>query len=137
MAVPIGKRALQNHRARLVASDLRTFSAAFQRYAKEHGDWPTGGRPAGKIPNGMGLYLLGTHWADVTPIGGHYQWCRNSPQSGGRYTAVIVIASSEGTAPSNRSDQLRMLEEAVDRDTASAGNLFLGYRNFPVYVLEH
>ena len=137
VAVPIVKRSYLSRKAALVAADLKTFRAAFQRFAKEHGDWPDGGRPAGKIPIGMGPYLMGTHWSDTTPVGGHYQWCRNTPQAGGRYTAVIVIASTGDSAVTTRSDQLSALEAAVGGGNLPSGSLILGFRNFPVYVLEH
>ncbi len=136
-AVPALKRNAQNTRSSAVMNDLRVFAGAFQAYAQEHGDWPPGGSPPGAFPAGMEGYLSPTHWAATSPIGGHYQFATQSPQAGGRYAAVIIIASQRGSRVTSDFNQLSDIDTKLDDGNLATGNFFLGYRNSPVYVLEH
>jgi len=136
-AVPALKRHAFSSRAAAVSSDLRAFAAAFQAYAREHGDWPAGGTPPGVLPPGMDGYLPPARWARVTPIGGHYQFATQSPQAGARYAAVIIIAPSRGQRASSDYRQLSDIDTRLDDGNLATGNFFLGYRNYPVFVLEH
>jgi type II secretory pathway pseudopilin PulG len=136
-AVPALKKNAINARTSAVMNDLRVYSGAFQAYAQEHGDWPPGGGAPGVFPAGMEGYLSQTNWSRTTPIGGNYQFATQSPQGGGRYAAVIII-SSVGTNPvSSDANQLTDVDRKLDDGNLSAGNFFLGYRNYPVFVLEH
>ncbi len=136
-AVPALKQNAQNARSSTVMNDFRVFAAAFQAYAQEHGDWPAGGSPPGAFPPGMDGYLSRTNWARPSPIGGSYQFAVQSPQAGGRYAAVIIIASSRGNRVSSDARQLADIDTKLDDGNLSTGNFFLGYRNYPVFVLEH
>jgi hypothetical protein len=82
-------------------------------------------------------YLGATGWQRVTPIGGLYSWDPNSTQQGERYRAVIVIATADGHPVSSESAQLLDLDRRVDDGDLDAGNFRLGYRNYPIFVLEH
>lgn len=126
-----------NARSSAVMNDLRVYAGAFQAYAQEHGDWPPGGGAPGAFPPGMEGYLNQTNWGRPTPIGGFYQFATQSPQQGGRYAAVIVIASLPGNQVSSDFIQLSDIDRKLDDGNLSTGNFFLGYRNYPVYVLEH
>ena len=136
-AVPALRKHTLRARSSAVMSDFRVFGAAFQAYAQEHGDWPAGGTPPGAVPPGMDRYLSGTNWARITPIGGHYQFAVQSPQAGGRYAAVILIASSPGNRVNSDGRQLSDLDATLDDGNLATGKFFLGYRNYPVFVLEH
>jgi type II secretory pathway pseudopilin PulG len=136
-AVPALKKNTVNTRSSTVMNDFRVFAAAFQAYAQEHGDWPAGGMPPGAFPPGMDGYLSQTNWSRVTPIGGNYQFAVQSPQAGGRYAAVIIIASSRGNRVSSDYRQLSDIDTKLDDGNLATGNFFLGYRNYPVFVLEH
>jgi hypothetical protein len=118
-------------------NDLRVYSGAFQAYAQEHGDWPPGGGAPGVFPAGMEGYLSQTNWGRTTPIGGNYQFATQSPQGGGRYAAVIIIASSGTATVSSDAVQLTDIDKKLDDGNLATGNFFLGYRNYPVFVLEH
>jgi hypothetical protein len=118
-------------------NDLRVYSGAFQAYAQEHGDWPPGGGAPGAFPAGMDGYLSQTNWTRVSPIGGYYQFATQSPQGGGRYAAVIIIASSGSNNVTSDVKQLTDIDTKLDDGNLNAGNFFLGYRNYPVFVLEH
>ena len=63
-------------------ADLRVFSAAFQSYAQEKGDWPPGDAVPGAFPPGMAGHLGKTNWERVTPVGGLYTWAPNSLHQG-------------------------------------------------------
>jgi len=118
-------------------NDLRVYAGAFQSYAQEHGDWPPGGTPPGEFPPGMEGYLSQTNWERVTPIGGYYQFAVQSPQQGSRYAAIITIASVGSEQVSSDYIQLSDIDRKLDDGNLSTGNFFLGYRNYPVFVLEH
>ncbi|HXQ81288.1 MAG TPA: hypothetical protein VN775_08255 [Opitutaceae bacterium] len=126
-----------NTRSSVVMNDLRVYAGAFQAYAQEHGDWPPGGMPPGVFPPGMEGYLSQTNWGRVTPIGGFYQFATQSPQGGGRYAAVIIIASVGANTVTSDSIQLSDIDRKLDDGNLSTGNFFLGFRNYPVFVLEH
>ncbi len=136
-SVPSLKKNAINARSSAVMNDLRVYSGAFQAYAQEHGDWPPGGSAPGVFPAGMDGYLSATNWSRTTPIGGNYQFATQSPQAGGRYAAVIIIASTTGNPVSSDFNQLSDVDKKLDDGNLNTGNFFLGYRNFPVFVLEH
>ncbi len=137
LSIPAFKKNTINARSSTVMNDLRVFSGAFQEYVQEHGDWPPGGGAPGEFPPGMDGYLSQTNWGRTTPIGGLYQFATQSPQQGGRYAAVIIIASSGANLVSSDANQLTDIDTKLDDGNLSTGNFFLGYRNQPVYVLEH
>ncbi len=126
-----------NARSSVVMNDLRVYAGAFQAYAQEHGDWPPGGGAPGTFPAGMEGYLSQTNWSRLTPIGGYYQFATQSPQLGGRYAAVIVIATVGSDQVTSDSIQLSDIDRKLDDGNLNTGNFFLGYRNYPVFVLEH
>lgn len=136
-AVPALKKNAINARSSAVMNDLRVYSGAFQAYAQEHGDWPPGGGAPGTFPAGMEGYLSQTNWSRLTPIGGYYQFATQSPQLGGRYAAVIVIATVGSDQVTSDSIQLSDIDRKLDDGNLNTGNFFLGYRNYPVFVLEH
>ncbi len=135
--MPALKKNALNARSSAVMNDLRVYSGAFQSYAQEHGDWPPGGSPPGVFPAGMEGYLSSTNWSRKTPIGGNYQFATQSPQGGGRYSAVIIIASTTDNPVSSDFNQLSDIDQKLDDNNLATGNFFLGYRNYPVFVLEH
>jgi type II secretory pathway pseudopilin PulG len=137
VSVPALKKNEINARSSAVMNDLRVYSGAFQAYAQEHGDWPPGGGAPGVFPAGMEGYLSQTNWSRVTPIGGYYQFATQSPQAGGRYAAVIIIASVGSNTVTSDFNQLSNIDTKLDDGNLSTGNFFLGYRNYPVFVLEH
>jgi type II secretory pathway pseudopilin PulG len=136
-SVPALKKNAQNARSSAVMNDLRVFSGAFQAYAQEHGDWPPGGGAPGVFPPGMDGYLGPTNWSRTTPIGGNYQFATQSPQGGGRYAAVIIISSTAGNPVSPDFNQLSDIDTKLDDGNLATGNFFLGFRNYPVFALEH
>ena len=137
LAVPALKQVMLESQSTAVANDLRVFRDAFADYAHEHGDWPPGGGQPGEFPAGMAGRLGQTNWERVTPIGGRYQWAPGSLHQGERYRAAIVIASLDGNNVSSDRRQLEDLDRRIDDSDLEAGNFRLGYRNFPVFVIEH
>lgn len=136
IAVPTTKNLVFRARSSAVANDLRVFSAAFQAYAHENGDWPVGDGTPGAIPAGMAGYLNSTNWQRTTPIGGNYSWDPNSMQQGVRYRAVIVIVSTDGNPVTSDSNQLLDLDRTLDDNNLETGNFMLGFRNYPIFLLE-
>ena len=137
LAVPALKRVNLEARSTVVANDLRVFAGAFQAYAHDHGDWPADAGGPGEFPPEMAGYLSQTSWARATPIGGRYSWEPNSLQQGERLHAVIVISSLGDDKVTSDRLQLEDLDRKVDDGDLTTGNFRLGYRNYPIFVLEH
>jgi len=89
------------------------------------------------FPPGMDGYLSQTNWSRTSPIGGNYQFATQSPQQGSRYAAVIIIASTKNNPVTSDANQLTDIDKKLDDGNLATGNFFLGYRNRPVFVLEH
>ncbi|HVU24567.1 MAG TPA: type II secretion system protein [Opitutus sp.] len=137
IALPIGKHLVRQARSAAVINDLRVFSAAFQTYANEHGDWPDGDGSPGAFPSGMESYLRQTNWQRPTPIGGAYAWDPNSMQQGNHYRAAIVIVSTDDSPVTADAGQLLDLDRQLDDGNFATGNFLLGFQDEPVLVLEH
>lgn len=137
LAVPHFKQAQLNARSSAVMNDLRVFTGGFQAYAQSRGDWPPGSGAPGELPAGTETYLRQTNWERTTPIGGRYTWALNSLQQGERHRAVIVIASVEDNTVTADRRQLEDLDRKMDDGDLETGNLRLGYRNYPVFIIEH
>ena len=136
LAVPIITQATREARSTTVVNDLRLFSAALQTYARERGDWPAGTSEPGVFPPGMEGYLRTTNWARRTPLGGFYTWSPNTLQQGQRYRAAIAIASVDADKISSDRAQFVDLDRKLDDGILETGQLRLGFRNHPFYVLE-
>lgn len=137
VAVPVFKRLTIDARTSAIENDLRVFSGAFQAYAQEHGDWPPGDTGPGEFPPAMATSLGRSNWTRVTPIGGRYTWAPNSVHQGERYHAAIVISAVEGQPVTAERRQLEAIDRAIDDGSLDTGNFRLGFRNFPVFVIEH
>ena len=136
LAVPIVKQASREARSTTVANDLRIFSAALQTYTQERGDWPAANGEPGVFPPGMEGYLRTTNWARRTPLGGFYTWSPNTLQQGQRYRAAIAIVSVGTDKISSDRAQFVDLDRKLDDGILDTGQLRLGFRNQPFYVLE-
>ena len=137
LAVPAIKKTNLEARSAAVVNDLRVFTGALQSYAHEYGDWPPGNSEPGVFPAGMEGYLRATNWQRPTPIGGLYTWSPNTVQQGERYRSAIVISSVAENVVSADRIQLADLDRRIDDASLETGNLRLGFRNYPVYVIEH
>lgn len=137
LSVPTLKRVQRETRSTAVLNDLRVFSAAFQSYAHDRGDWPAGTGVPAEVPSGMQSYLGTTSWARPTPIGGAYTWAPESLHQGERYRAAVVISSVGENKVTSERQQLTDLDHKLDDGDLETGNFRLGYRNQPVFVIEH
>jgi Type II secretory pathway, pseudopilin PulG len=136
-AIPLARQLLIDARVAAVEHDLRTFAAAFQTCAHARGDWPPGDGSPRTLPPEMSTYLPETAWSKPTPLGGHYAWDPHSRHQGSRHRAVIVLASTPDNPVTRDRRQLLALDARIDDGDLSTGHLQLGYRNQPIYILEH
>lgn len=136
VGLPYGRTALMGHRAKKVAADLRSFAALFQSYANDHGDWPAGEATPGQAPRGLESKLSSTAWGKTSPVGGQYTWDPSGLQQGSRIRAAIVIASVDGNPVTSDREQLLAVDRVIDDGDLATGNFLLGYRNYPMFVLE-
>lgn len=137
LAVPGFKRLQTNARSGAVIDDLRVFTTAFKSFAHDRGDWPAESAAPGQIPPGMANYLSTTPWEHPSPIGGAYTWAANSLQQGERYRAVIVISTRADNKVTAEREQLADIDRKIDDGNLESGKFRLGYRNQPVFVIEH
>lgn len=137
LAVPGFKRLQTNARSGAVINDLRVFTTAFKRFAHDRGDWPAESAAPGEVPPGTANYLSATPWGHPSPIGGAYTWAANSLQQGERYRAAIVISSLAGNKVTAGREQLADIDRKIDDGNLESGKFRLGYRNQPVFVIEH
>jgi type II secretory pathway pseudopilin PulG len=136
VGLPYGRTALVHRRAQKVAADLRSFATIFQSYANDNGDWPAGDAVPGLAPRGVDAKLAATAWSKVSPIGGRYTWDPSGLHQGSRIRAAILIASAEGNRVTSDREQLLEIDRAIDDGDLATGNFLLGYRNYPMLVLE-
>ncbi len=136
-AVPHWKKAQLSARAVAVANDLRVFAGAFQSYAQDRGDWPAATLAAAEIPAGMQGYLSPTSWQRTTPVGGQYAWARDTLQQGERYRAAVLVLSVGDNRVTSDRQLLLDLDHKLDDGNLDTGNFRLGFRNQPVFVIEH
>jgi len=137
LAVPAYIQVQLSARSAAVINDIRVFASAFQNYAHDKANWPPADETPGVIPAGMAPYLSATNWERATPIGGLYTWARDSMQSGQRYQAVLVISTvGENRVTADRK-QLVEIDRKIDDGDLDTGNFRLGFRNQPVFVIEH
>lgn len=136
LGVPNVRNLIIAARSEAVINDLRVFAAAFQTHVHEKADWPGPGDGSGLIPTGMESYLRASNWTEITRIGGKYTWDRNTLHQGYRYAAAISIRSVEGSPVSDNLNQLLDIDRRIDDGNLETGNFILGYRNYPVFVIE-
>jgi len=137
VAVPLARRLLLEARIAAIGNDIRVLTAAFQTYAQERGDWPPGDGTPGAVPAAMEGYLNSATWNKPTPFGGRYTWDPNSNHQGSRHRAVILIASIPESPVTSDRHQLLALDAEFDDGNFASGQIQLGYRNQPIFILEH
>jgi type II secretory pathway pseudopilin PulG len=137
LAVPAWSTARRHARSNALAADLKTFAAAFQSYAHARGDWPAATLEPAEIPPGMQPFLPATSWARVTPVGGAYAWARDTLQQGARYRAAVLILSVGDNRVTGDRQLLLEIDRQLDDGNLDTGRFRLGFRNQPVYVIEH
>jgi prepilin-type N-terminal cleavage/methylation domain-containing protein len=137
LGVPAFKRITLSTRSAAVINDLRVFANAFQSYAQDKGDWPAATGVPAEIPPGMQPYLAASNWQRPTPIGGAYTWAENSLQQGQRYRAVLIISNVDENKVTAERQQLADIDQKIDDGDLDTGNFRLGFRNQPIFVIEH
>lgn len=134
LAVPSAKRYQIASRASVVASDLRTFAAAFDAYAQETGVFPADTAP-GQMPPEMADRLGKLGWERVTPMGGQYNWESNQLHGGVRYRAAICISESATAPLVVNQEMLTAIDRIIDDGNLATGNFRTGVNNDALYII--
>ncbi len=134
LAVPSAKRYQVASRASVVASDLRTFAAAFNGYAQEKGGFPAETDP-GVLPPEMVDRLNKSAWERVTPMGGQYNWESGQLHGGVRYTAAICVSESATAPLTVNSDLLLAIDKIIDDGNLSTGIFRTGVNNDALFII--
>src|SRR3954470_3565467 len=90
LTMPAVARRRRRAKTAVLVGDFRTFSAAFDSYAQEMGNWPAEAA-VGVMPTGMAGRLNSTAWLRTTPMGGKYNWDNNQTHFGVKIRAAITI----------------------------------------------
>ena len=124
VAMPMYYRYQRNAKVARTAAELRSFSAGFVGYIAEHGDWPPDSHAT--LPAGMEVYINPIHWANETPIGGHYNWegPDNYP-----YAGLSVLNSGQPQ------DVIELLDQLLDDGDLAVGKFRSGTGGRPTYII--
>ena len=120
--------------AAAIASDLRTFAAAFDGYAQEKGAYPAETDP-GVLPPEMQERLGNRGWERVTPMGGQYNWENNQLHNGVRYRAAICISASPTAPLTVNADMLRAIDKIIDDGDLNTGNFRTGVNDDALFII--
>lgn len=135
MAIPGVQKVIRTSRNNVIINDLRVFTAAFQQYAVEYGDWPGDQASGDSYPTGMDGYLGESSWTNITPIGGNYDWDKNVTHNGTTFEAVISINDGQSNEIIVSMDQLEEIDAKMDDGVLSTGYFRLGRRNAPIFIV--
>ena len=127
------QRLTQRTRCDRLATDLRTFAAAFQAYHQRQSAWPSATSGDNAVPRGMENLLRDTPWAAGPPVGGGYVWV--SPVAGTTPGAIGLTAFT-GSLPLelSRADLL-YLDRQMDDGNLATGRFRTGFNGWPLYFL--
>ena len=135
LLVPTVQKLRLRTKTSVIIGDFRTFAAAFDTYAQEHGTWPAEAA-VGTMPTGMADRLNATAWLRPTPMGGRYNWENNQLHFGVRYRAAIAI-SATGAAPLPLDvNQLLDLDRRGDDGNLLGGSFRIGSSLNPLFVVQ-
>ena len=125
IALPASMRVRQSAQNKRYASDLRTFSQAFETFAVSNGGWPPN-TPSGVVPPGMSGLLRDQTWNGVNSVGGRWNWDFNN-------FGVIAAISSTGVTASDA--QMANVDAHLDDGNLTTG-LFQKIGTRFVFILE-
>ena len=137
IALPSFIRIQRRSRTAAIQNDFRTFAAAFDTYAQEHGGWPAEAATA-IIPTGMDQRLNVAAWQRKTPMGGQYDWEGNQLHFGTRYAASIAIKATASAPLALDVNQLVDLETVIDKGSFNwlGGSFHLGTGLVPLFIVQ-
>jgi len=111
IAIPSFAKARLESRVSSYLNSLRVAVDAFELYAMENSGYPPDRTP-GQVPNGMDEYITRMNWTTRTPLGGRWDWDRNS---------VGITAGVTGIGSDLNLDGILLVDERIDD-----GNLLTG-----------
>ncbi len=128
MAIPAFSRVREKSRFSALANDLRSFAAAFDTYALEHGGFPAD-TDIGVLPTVMlngNSTLDADTFAATTPIGGSYDWDSNV------FGIVAAVSVADATITT---EELTRFDAQFDDGNLSTGQ-FRGTTGRYSYILQ-
>jgi hypothetical protein len=106
-----------------VVTDLKTFAAVFDQYARETGNWP--GVAVGSIPREVAGRLNETSWCRKVPGGGRYGFAHNS-------AGLAAISIHDSALPVER---LSAIDTLIDDGDLTTGR-FRRHDDCLIYVVQ-
>ncbi len=135
LSVPALQRVQRRTKSATIASDFRTFAAAFDSYAQEFGKWPAEAG-VGAIPTGMAGRLNESAWTRQTPMGGRYNWENNQLHFGVRYAAAIAITATAASPLPIDINQMYDIDRMIDDGNLLGGSFRIGSSLNPLFVIQ-
>jgi len=128
LALPSFAKARRTSRIVAFTENLRHAYDAFQQYAVDYGTYPPDVN-RGVTPNGMSGYLGSLDWTKPTPLGGTWDWDRNSQ---GVSAGISVIP--DAPMSSSAADFLEV-DQRIDDGHLTTGSFILNGDRY-TFVVE-
>jgi len=134
---------VQQHRRRSrFIADLRTFAAAFERYAQQHdGGFPASTNDA-SLSADLENLLKATNWHKGSPFGGTYGWVASdqagppADASSRDHGGAITLTAFAPDFPLTLSHRdLLAVDAALDDGDPATGRFRTGFNGWPVYLV--
>lgn len=126
IALPSFAKVRRSARATAFAAELRVAAGAFEMYAMHNVDYPADAAP-GVMPDGMREYLRRTAWSEGTPLGGQWDWERDTAEA---LAAIRAIGVSLSTA------EWQALDQKIDDGDVDIGAFRASGTNGCLYIIE-
>jgi prepilin-type N-terminal cleavage/methylation domain-containing protein len=131
IGVPTYRRLTLKSKATTTVSDLRTFSATFVTYNLQQAKWPEATGNAGETPVELANNLA-TAFNKVTPIGGYYEWLKDSMYG----KAAIAVSTANGSTATDDAELVEMIDQLMDDGNPATGSIRIGATNNVVLIIE-
>ena len=113
LAIPAIHNSQRAAKGATFINDVRTYGAAAEVFSLETGDYPEAAG-AGVMPTGLGEYIPTMKWTAATPIGGSWNFLKNSDG---------IVSAFGATGHTATDAQLMHIESKFDDGSFSAGKL--------------
>ncbi len=126
LAIPAFDRARANSQNAKLANDFRVFAGAAETYILDEGEYPEDAT-SGAVPAGLGEYISTGKWTDESPIGGVWDFEKDS------FGVTSAFGVHRFTAPD---EQLLEFDRKHDDGSLSTGRFrkIAGDRYYQVLV---
>jgi prepilin-type N-terminal cleavage/methylation domain-containing protein len=131
IGVPTYRRLNLKSKATATISDLRTFSGTFVTFNLQQAKWPDATGIAGDVPPEL-ANALPSAFTRPTPIGGYYEWLKDSVYG----KAAITISTANGSTATDDAELVELIDQLMDDGNPATGSIQIGATNNVVLIIE-